>query len=142
MPVRRVLLLLLPAAGLAVSVYLTLYQLDVLGSVWDPLFDSPKVLGLTEPVPDAAAGALAYGAETALWFAGRRTWALLLLGALFAAGAVTSLVLIAVQAFVADAWCLLCLVSAAISLALPLIGAREARATRRAPRAPRPATRR
>ena len=124
---RRLSLLVLPLAGLAVSVYLTLYQVDVLGSVWDPLFDSPHVLDLTEPVPDAAAGALAYGAEVVLWFAGRRTWALLALGALYAAGALTSLILIAVQAFVADAWCLLCLVSAALSLAIFAIGAPEGR---------------
>ena len=52
--------------GLAVASYLTLFQLGVLEEVWDPWFDSPTVLELTAPVPDAAAGVLAYGTELVL----------------------------------------------------------------------------
>jgi hypothetical protein len=34
--------------------------------VVDPWFDSPPVLHLTDPVPDAAAGVLAYASELVL----------------------------------------------------------------------------
>lgn len=62
------------ALGLAIAGYLTLVQLDVLAHVWDPLFgagSSPAVLDLTHPVPDAAAGTVAYAAELVLLL-GRR----------------------------------------------------------------------
>ncbi len=55
-------------AGLCVAGYLTLYQLGLFSSVWDPFFPkgSPEVLGLTELFPDAALGVLAYGTEVVL----------------------------------------------------------------------------
>jgi len=64
----------LAALGLAIAGYLTLVQLDVLAHVWDPLFgagSSRAVLDLTHPVPDAAAGTVAYAAELVLLL-GRR----------------------------------------------------------------------
>ncbi len=131
-PSRRGLLAALAAAGLLVSIYLTLYQWDAWGDVWDPFFDSRKVLDLTEPVPDALAGVLAYGGELVLLALGGRDrwrslpWACLALGAMLAAGAVISIGLIVVQPTVAGSWCTLCLVSAALSLGLFALGAEEA----------------
>jgi len=134
---RRGLLLVLAAAGLAVATYLTLYQVGVLAEPWDPIFgaaSSRTVLDLTEPVPDAAAGALAYATEVVLLLIGGadrwRTmpWTCLALGAVLSAGAVTSVALIVTQPAVAGAWCALCLLSAAISLALFALGIGEARA--------------
>lgn len=120
--------------GLAVASYLTLFQLGVLDEVWDPWFDSPTVLELTAPVPDAAAGVLAYGTELVLLGLGGRDrwrslpWACLALGAVLTCGAAVSVALIIIQPAVARAWCALCLVSAALSLALFVLGIGEARA--------------
>ncbi len=130
---RRLLLAGLAGAGLLVALYLTLYQWDA-WPVWDPFFDSSKVLDLTEPVPDALAGVLAYGAELLLLALGGRDrwrslpWACLALGAVLATGAVVSIGLIIVQPTVAGEWCTLCLVSATLSLALFALGIGEARA--------------
>jgi hypothetical protein len=132
---RRVLLAVLAFAGLVIATYLTLYQIDVLDSPWDPFFDATPVLDLTAPVPDALAGVAAYGAELVLLAVGgpdrwrSLPWACLALGATLATGAVVSNALIVIQPTVAGAWCTLCLLSAALSLALFALGIGEARAS-------------
>ena len=131
---RRGALSVLAGAGFLIALYLTLYQWDAWSNVWDPFFDSRPVLDLTEPVPDAFAGVLAYGLEVALLAIGGRDrwrslpWACLLLGAVLAGGVVVSVVLIVIQATVVGGWCTLCLASAAISFALFAFGFGEARA--------------
>ena len=130
---RRALLAVLAGTGLLVASYLTLYQWRAWG-VWDPFFDSRKVLDLTDPVPDALAGVIAYGTELLLLGLGGSDrwrslpWACLALGAVLAAGAATSIALIVIQPTVASTWCTLCLVSAILSLALFGLGIDEARA--------------
>jgi hypothetical protein len=130
---RRALLAALALIGLLDALYLTLYQWDA-WDVWDPFFDASAVLDLTHPVPDALAGVLAYGSELLLLSLGGRDrwqrlpWACLALGGVLATGAVVSLALIVLQPAVAGAWCTLCLLSAAISLALFALGIGEARA--------------
>lgn len=130
---RRALLAALAVAGLLVAGYLTLYQWDA-WPAWDPFFDATKVLDLTEPVPDALGGVAAYGTELLLLALGGRDrwrslpWACLALGAVLSIGAVVSIGLIIVQPTVAGTWCTLCLVSAALSLALFFLGIGEARA--------------
>ncbi len=134
---RRLVLIGLAATGLAVAGYLTLYQLGAFASVWDPVFGaraSRAVLDLTKPVPDAAAGVLAYASEIVLLAIGRpgrwRTmpWTCLGLGAVLVTGAIVSVALIAVQATVVGDWCVLCLGSAGLSFALFALGIGEARA--------------
>jgi len=131
---RRVLLAVLAFGGLLVAGYLSLFQLGVFDSAWDPFFDPRPVLELTEPLPDAVAGVLAYGAELVLLAIGGperwRTapWTCLALGLVLSAGAVVSIALIVIQPAVAGAWCTLCLVSAALSLLLFALGIGEARA--------------
>lgn len=131
---RRALLAILAGAGLLVAAYLTLYQWRAWGNVWDPFFDSRKVLDLTSPVPDALAGVLAYATELLLLALGGRDrwrslpWVCLALGAMLTIGAIASIGLIVVQPTVAGGWCTLCLVSAALSLALFALGVDEARA--------------
>jgi uncharacterized membrane protein len=131
---HRGLLAVLAFAGLVVALYLTLYQLRLYDTVWDPFFDSRKVLDLTWPVPDALAGVAAYGTELVLLAPGGADrwrslpWACLALGAVLSIGAVVSIGLIIVQPTVAGAWCTLCLLSAALSLALFALGIGEARA--------------
>ncbi|HEY7077752.1 MAG TPA: vitamin K epoxide reductase family protein [Solirubrobacteraceae bacterium] len=131
---HRLLLAGLAFVGLLVALYLTLYQFRLYDTVWDPFFDSKTVLDLTWPVPDALAGVIAYGAELVLLALGGQDrwrslpWACLALGAVLTAGAVVSIALIIIQPTVAGAWCFLCLVSAALSLALFFLGIGEARA--------------
>jgi uncharacterized membrane protein len=131
---HRALLALLAFTGLVVATYLTLYQWELFDTVWDPWFDSPTVLHLTDPVPDAFAGVLAYGTELLLLALGGRDrwrslpWVCLTLGIVLTAGAATSVALIVIQPVVAGAWCLLCLVSAALSLLLFALGIGETRA--------------
>ncbi len=120
-------------AGLCVAGYLTLYQLGLFSSVWDPFFPkgSPEVLGLTEPFPDAALGVLAYGTEVVLSFIGGsdrwRTmpWTALAFGFVILGGFVVSVLLMIVQPLVAGAWCTPCLVSAIISIVIFGWGADE-----------------
>jgi hypothetical protein len=120
---RRIFLISLAFAGLCVSVYLTLFQIGVLQSVWDPFFQSPKVLEYLG-IPDAALGAMAYGTEIVLSLIGGRNrwrtapWTVLAFGVVIVSGALVSGLLIFMQAVLVDAWCTLCLASAAISLAI------------------------
>jgi hypothetical protein len=117
------LLAVLALAGLCVSIYLTLFQIEAIPGVWDPFFRSPKVLTFLG-FPDAALGALAYATEMVLLSIGGRErwrtmpWTVLALGGVILSGAVVSVLLILMQAFLVDAWCTLCLASAAISLAI------------------------
>ena len=112
---RRLLLAALALAGLCVSVYLTLFQVGVISGVWDPFFRSEEVLTFLG-FPDAALGALAYGTEIVLLSIGGgerwRTmpWTVLALGVVILSGAVVSVLLVLMQAFLVDAWCTLCLV--------------------------------
>jgi hypothetical protein len=140
-PAPSRLMVALAAAGLVIASYLTLAQVDVVAA-WDPIFgdhDTRAVLDLTHPVPDAAAGVLAYAAELALLLARR---ARALLGLILIAGAMTSVALIVIQPTVAEHWCALCLGSAAISLALLALGRAEAAAFLCALRRPDRAARR
>lgn len=132
---HRLPLVALALVGLAIAAYLTLHQVGALpGDAWDPVFgssSSERILSLTAPVPDAAAGVIAYATEVVLLLAGGpgrwRTmpWTCLALGLVLCAGGAVSVVLVAVQAAV-GAWCLLCLASAAISLLLLAFGIGEA----------------
>lgn len=131
---KRLRVAALAVLGACVAAYLTLYQVGVLANAWDPVFGSAStrdVLDLTSPFPDAALGVVAYAAEVALCFVGGparwRTlpWAPLAFGVVIAAGAVTSVGLIAVQAIVVGSWCALCLVSAGLSFVIFALGVAE-----------------
>ncbi len=127
---RRLLVVAFAFLGLCVSVYLTLFQIDMLPGVWDPFFHSTRVLEYLG-IPDAALGALAYGAEMVLSLIGGRhkwrtmPWAVLAFGIVIVSGAGVSVLLILMQAFLVGAGCTLCLASAAISLAIFVLGYRE-----------------
>ena len=122
------MILFLTALGFAIALYLALYQLHVVGRVWDPLFGngSRKVLhsGISRllPIPDASLGAAGYVGELvtgAIGGADRwRTlpWVVIAYGAIVATVAVTAAVLAILQPLLVHAGCTLCLTSAAISL--------------------------
>lgn len=130
---KRIRLIALALVGLCVASYLTLYQVGVFESVRDPFFPngSPKVLGLMEPLPDAALGAAAYLTEIVLSLIGGEDrwrsapWTVLALGFVIVGGAAVSVALVIVQPVVVGAWCTLCLVSAAVSFAIFGLGVKE-----------------
>ncbi len=82
-------------------------------------------------MPDAALGAGGYLLELALTVPGsnarwwKRPWLVAILGANSVAMACAGVTLVVLQASVVQAWCLLCLVSAAISFALACLAAPE-----------------
>jgi len=128
---RRGVLALLALAGLAIAVYLSLYQLDLISTPWDPFFGRrvDRVLDLTAPVPDALAGVLAYATELVLLAIGRtRLWARLALGGVLVSGVGASIILIVIQPTLVGDWCTLCLCSAGLSGALFALGIGDTRA--------------
>jgi len=124
---KQILFAFLAFAGLCISVYLTLFQVRVFSSVWDPFLRTAKVLTFLG-FPDASLGALAYGTEIVLTLAGGRhlwrtmPWTVLAFGFLILSGALVGVLLILMQASLVGAWCALCLASATISLATFVFG--------------------
>ena len=125
----------LPAAGLAlagaaIAGYLGGYQLGWWRTVWEPFFNTGSIVILHSsiarvlPVPDALLGAAAYLVELLLEMAGgpdrwrAQPWLTRVNMAMVLGMGVGSVGLVAAQAFVFRAWCTLCLVSAACSLAI------------------------
>jgi uncharacterized membrane protein len=126
---RAGILAALAVAGLAISAYLTGFQLGLVGHVWDPLFGTGSERVLTSrisrllPVPDAALGAAVYLVDAAIALAivlglGRRDRLTLTLAVVASFGALGSIVLVVLQPLLVGAFCSLCLTSAAISIAL------------------------
>lgn len=130
---RRLPVTAMALVGLGIASYLTLYQVGILQSAWDPFFPegSRKVLTFTSPFPDASLGVLAYLTEIVLSLIGGsdrwRTmpWAVLAFGAVISIGALVSIMLIIVQPVFVGAWCTLCVASALISMAIFIAGVRE-----------------
>jgi uncharacterized membrane protein len=142
---RAGVLLVVAFVGFAVSAYLAAFQLGLLATVWDPIFGSGSERVLTSavsrllPVPDATLGAAAYAVDALLAAAllARPDAPVSLAAALAVVatlGAMAGLVLVLLQPLVARALCSLCLVSAALSLALA-VGAATELADRLDPRA-------
>ena len=119
------------AAGFLIAGYLTLYQLGVFDTVWDPLFGQGSKIVLTSWVahtaerylglPDAGLGALGYLADLITGSVGgsrrwkRMPWLVLLFGVFIGPLGAVSITLVILQPFVGG-WCLLCLCTAAISV--------------------------
>jgi len=138
---ERLLLAAIAAAGALISAYLACYQLKLIDTVADPIYGSSSSHAVlfssfskSLPVPDALLGTLNYLAEIVLdLIGGEDRWrtrpvVVLAFGALLAAGALVSIGLILMQAFVVGHFCTLCLLSAGLSILLAALGAREVRA--------------
>lgn len=121
---RRIAVALLAAAALGLSSYLALYQLRIIGGVWDPAGGSLRVLDWAG-IPDAALGAVAYAVEIILALVARSRWPLIVYGLWSASLAFAGAVLVAVQMFVIHAICVLCCCSAALSMVIFAIAASE-----------------
>jgi uncharacterized membrane protein len=127
---ERLPLVLLALGGCGVAAYLTLYQVGLFQTVWEPFFGTGSRTILHSsvaqflPIPDAALGALAYLLEAACGLLGGtarwRTapWLVLAYGGLVGLLGLGSVALLIAQPVAFGAWCTLCLVSAAISIGL------------------------
>jgi uncharacterized membrane protein len=140
---RRAVIAGLALAGLAIAVYLTLYQLGIVPTVWEPFFGdgSRRVLhspiSRLLPVPDASLGAMGYLVEIVTdLIGGRERWrtapkTVLFFGAVAGAMALFGLLLAAAQAFWLRAGCTLCLASAGISIGIAVLAWGEVTAAAR-----------
>ena len=120
----------LALVGVAVSGYLSLFQLHVIGTVWEPFFGDGSRIILTSrvshvlPIPDAALGAFSYLLDAVTGAIGgrerwrRRPWIVVVFGLAVGPLGAVSILLVILQPVLLDAWCTLCLTSAVISLAM------------------------
>ncbi len=118
----------LALVGAAIAGYLSLYQFDVLQTVWEPFFGEGSRTVLSSPVsrllpiPDAALGALGYLIDAGSGVVGgqdrwrRRPWLVVVFGLAVGPFGATSIVLVILQPVAFGAFCSLCLVSALISV--------------------------
>ncbi|MBA9077239.1 MULTISPECIES: vitamin K epoxide reductase family protein [Rufibacter] len=127
---QRLPIILLAVVGLAISIYLTLFQLHVLPTVWEPFFGNGSRKILTSsvskilPIPDAALGAIGYFTDALAGVIGGtkrwRTmpWIVIVFGLAVGPLGMVSILLVILQPVMFDAWCTLCLASAVISLVM------------------------
>ncbi len=125
----------LPIVGLAlvgagIASYLTLFQMGIVRDVFEPLFGDGSRRILTSsvsrilPIPDAALGAMGYLADAVAGIIGgtRRwrtmPWIVILFGIAVGPIGAVSILLVILQPLLFDAFCTLCLVSAAISVVM------------------------
>ncbi len=118
----------LALVGTAIAVYLTLYQVRVLPSVWEPFFgDGSRVILNSKvsrvlPIPDAALGTFGYLVDAVTGIIGGRgrwrtmPWIVIVFGLAVGPLGAVSILLVVLQPVLLDAWCTLCLVSAVISV--------------------------
>jgi uncharacterized membrane protein len=131
---ERIPICVLAAVAFLISVYMALYQWRLIGDVWDPVFGAQSRAVLDSAVsermrhwfrvPDAALGAIAYLGDAIFGLAGStrrwqdRPWMVVLFGLDVIPLGIVSAVLVVLQGTTVGSWCFLCLVTAAISLAL------------------------
>jgi nucleoside-diphosphate-sugar epimerase/uncharacterized membrane protein len=131
---HRIPICILAGVAFLIAAYMALYQWRLIDGVWDPIFgrQSERVLDseVSEKmrrwflVPDAALGALAYLGDLLFGLAGStrrwqfRPWLVILFGLDVIPLGLVSAILVVLQGTTVGSWCFLCLVTAAISLAL------------------------
>lgn len=125
---QRIPIVVLATIGLGIAIYLTLYQLGTVTTVWEPFFGDGSEAILNSaisrllPIPDAALGAFGYFLDAVAGVIGGanrwRTmpWIVVLFGLAIGPLGAGSVLLVILQPLALDAWCTLCLVSAAISV--------------------------
>jgi uncharacterized membrane protein len=126
---QRAPIIILALAGTAIAGYLTLYQVGLIASVWEPFFGagSERILTswvsqLLHPIPDAGLGAVSYLLDAVAGVIGGRRrwqtmpWMVILFGLAVGPLGVVSVVLVILQPVLFDSWCTLCLASGAISV--------------------------
>ncbi|SER87881.1 vitamin K epoxide reductase family protein [Natrinema salaciae] len=121
---QRAPLIALGVFGFFASWYMAAYQLEYIGSVWDPLYGSGTEQILTSkvsaafPVSDAGLGAVAYSVEALMGFMGDRRrwrtmpWMVAFFGIVVIPLGFVQVLLVIFQPIMVGTWCTLCLLSA------------------------------
>ncbi|HYG04142.1 MAG TPA: vitamin K epoxide reductase family protein [Chryseosolibacter sp.] len=114
--------------GFEIAMYLGLFQLHFISSVWDPIFGNGSERVLTSkvstalPVPDAILGAFGYLLDVVTGAIGKKDrwrtkpWIVILFGIAVGPLGMTSVLLVIFQPVLVGAWCTLCMVTALISV--------------------------
>jgi uncharacterized membrane protein len=116
--------------GFLIALYLGLYQLRIIPTVWEPFFGegSEKVLNSfiskALPVPDALLGAFGYVLDVVTGAIGgtdrwkSKPWIVILFGIAIGPLGLVSVMLVIFQPVLVGAWCTLCIVTAIISVVM------------------------
>lgn len=136
--IRRWLGIALALLGFFISRYLAAHQLGYIRHAWDPFFGNgtdrvtSSIVSRSFPISDAGFGAVAYIMEVLTGFMGNRArwrtapYIAVMFAVLVLPLGVTSIVLVVMQPIVVNAWCGLCLISAAALLTSVPLAVHEA----------------
>ena len=125
---QRYPLVIVGSIGFFIALYLGLFQLQIINTVWDPFFKNGTEKVLTSslskalPVPDALLGAFGYLLDVVTAVIGSedrwktKPWIVILFGIAVGPLGLTSIFLVISQPLFVGDWCSLCLVSALISV--------------------------
>lgn len=127
---QRMPLVIIAFVGFLIALYMGLYQLKVISTVWDPFFENGTTKVLNSPisralpVPDALLGAFGYVLDVVTGIIGKtdrwktKPWIVILFGFAIGPLGATSILLVILQPVSVGAWCTLCLVTAVISVVM------------------------
>lgn len=127
---QRVPIVVIAMIGFFIALYLGLYQLRVLDTVWEPFFGegSKKILNSNVskvlPIPDAILGAIGYLVDAITGIIGgvkrwkTMPWIVIVFGVLIGPLGLISILLVVLQPVLLSAWCTLCLASAVVSIVM------------------------
>ena len=127
---ERIPLVIIGFVGFCVAMYLSLYQMKIIDTVWDPFFGdgTEKILtsGVSQsfPIPDALLGAFGYGLDVVTGLIGgterwrTKPWIVILFGVAVGPLGLVSVFLVIAQPVLVGYWCTLCLCSAVISVVM------------------------
>lgn len=127
---QRLPLVFIAVVGLAIAMYLGLYQLNYFPTVWEPFFGDGSTRILNSelsnilPVPDALLGAFGYLLDVVTGIIGGQRrwktmpWMVIMFGIAIGPLGLVSILLVIAQPVMFDAWCTLCLLSAVISVVM------------------------
>lgn len=125
---QRIPIVVLAIIGFFIAGYLSLYQLEIIDSVYEPFFGDGSVKILNSkishilPIPDAALGAFGYLVDAVTGVIGgtnrwrRKPWVVIVFGLAVGPLGFVSVMLVVFQPVLFSAWCSLCLASAVISI--------------------------
>jgi uncharacterized membrane protein len=127
---QRLPLVFVALAGVGIATYLSLYQLKITNSAWDPFFGKQTEKILTSPVskllpiPDALLGVFGYLVDAVSGIIGgterwkTKPWIVVVFGVAVGPLGLVSILLVISQPVLFHAWCTLCLCSAVISVVM------------------------
>jgi uncharacterized membrane protein len=127
---QRMPLIVIAVVGFFIALYMGLFQLKILDSVWDPFFGDGTRKILTSsvskalPVPDAILGAFGYLVDAVTGVIGgtyrwkKMPWIVIVFGIAIGPLGLISVLLVILQPVLVGAWCTLCLVTAVFSVVM------------------------